>query len=163
MKGFNLLIAVIISLVAASGVALASEGHLPLLPGGDDGVSVAEDAYGDDAGGAEGDSGDDGGVDDGSVDDGDSDHGSSVSEVARDKDAVGTRTLPNGKVIENHGMAVSEAAHQQGGDDGSSDDSSAQAEDMPSGDDHVSGDGDADSGGQADGNGGGNANGNGHH
>jgi hypothetical protein len=38
-------------------------------------------------------------------------HGALVSQVARDRDAVASRTLPNGKTITNHGMAVSAAAH----------------------------------------------------
>ena len=40
-------------------------------------------------------------------------HGASVSEVARDKEALGEKTLPSGKTIENHGMAVSAAAHDK--------------------------------------------------
>ena len=42
-------------------------------------------------------------------------HGASVSEVARDKEALGTKTLPNGNTVENHGMAVSAAAHDKAG------------------------------------------------
>ncbi len=42
-------------------------------------------------------------------------YGDDVSEVARDKGDMGTKTLPNGNEVENHGMAVSGAAHQ--GDD----------------------------------------------
>ncbi|MBE0428756.1 MAG: hypothetical protein IBX61_02665 [Thermoleophilia bacterium] len=38
-----------------------------------------------------------------------------VSEIAMDKNAKGTMTLPNGKEIENHGLAVKEAAKQLGG------------------------------------------------
>ena len=40
-------------------------------------------------------------------------HGQHVSTVARDKEAIGTKTNPNGKVIENHGQAVREAAHDK--------------------------------------------------
>lgn len=42
-------------------------------------------------------------------------HGATVSQVARDKEAVGTKTLRNGKTITNHGMAVSAAAHNKAG------------------------------------------------
>jgi hypothetical protein len=42
-------------------------------------------------------------------------HGAAVSKVARDKDAVGSRTLANGKTITNHGMAVSAVARAKAG------------------------------------------------
>jgi hypothetical protein len=42
-------------------------------------------------------------------------HGEAVSAVARDKEAMGTKTLPNGKTVTNHGMAVREAAHDKAG------------------------------------------------
>ena len=45
-------------------------------------------------------------------------HGAAVSKVAKDKDAVGSRTLANGKTITNHGMAVSAAAHAKAGGGG---------------------------------------------
>ncbi len=38
-----------------------------------------------------------------------------VSQVARGKNDTGTMTLPNGKVIRNHGLAVRNAARQQAG------------------------------------------------
>ncbi len=44
-----------------------------------------------------------------------SNHGEAVSAVARDKEAAGTKTLPNGKTVTNHGMAVSAAAHDKAG------------------------------------------------
>ncbi|HEX5642762.1 MAG TPA: hypothetical protein VFZ86_10575 [Thermoleophilia bacterium] len=48
-------------------------------------------------------------------------HGTAVSTVARDKDAVGSKTLANGKTITNHGMAVSAVARAKaGGGDGHS-------------------------------------------
>jgi ABC-type uncharacterized transport system involved in gliding motility auxiliary subunit len=48
-------------------------------------------------------------------------HGAAVSTVARDKDAVGSKTLANGKTITNHGMAVSAVARAKaGGGDGHS-------------------------------------------
>jgi hypothetical protein len=37
-------------------------------------------------------------------------HGAAVSTVAKDKQAVGTKTTGNGKTVTNHGMAVSVAA-----------------------------------------------------
>lgn len=42
------------------------------------------------------------------------DHGvaNDATDVAKDENATGTMTLPNGKNIENHGLAVSEAARQ---------------------------------------------------
>ncbi len=42
-------------------------------------------------------------------------YGNPVSMTARDKNDMGTMTLPNGGTVENHGMAVSSAAHQQNG------------------------------------------------
>lgn len=42
-------------------------------------------------------------------------HGAAVSKVAKDKDAVGSKTLANGKTITNHGMAVSAVAHAKAG------------------------------------------------
>lgn len=45
-------------------------------------------------------------------------HGAAVSEVARDKDAVGTKTLANGKTVTNHGMAVSAVARAKAGGGG---------------------------------------------
>ena len=42
-------------------------------------------------------------------------HGAAVSQVARDKEAVATKTLPNGKTITNHGMAVSAMARAKVG------------------------------------------------
>ena len=48
-------------------------------------------------------------------------HGLAVSTVAKDKDAVGSKTLANGKTITNHGMAVSAVARAKaGGGDGHS-------------------------------------------
>jgi hypothetical protein len=46
-------------------------------------------------------------------------HGAAVSKVAKDKDAVGSKTLANGKTITNHGMAVSAVAHAKAGSGGS--------------------------------------------
>ncbi len=43
-------------------------------------------------------------------------HGAAVSKVAKDKDAVGSKTLANGKTITNHGMAVSAVARDKDGD-----------------------------------------------
>jgi hypothetical protein len=42
-------------------------------------------------------------------------HGAAVSAVARDKDAVGTKLLPNGKTVTNHGQAVSAVARSGAG------------------------------------------------
>ena len=42
-------------------------------------------------------------------------HGAAVSQVARDKAAVATKTLPSGKTITNHGMAVSAVARANAG------------------------------------------------
>lgn len=43
-------------------------------------------------------------------------HGAAVSIVAKDKSAVATRTLKNGKTITNHGAAVSAVARSKGGE-----------------------------------------------
>ncbi len=42
-------------------------------------------------------------------------HGAAVSQVARNRGAVATKTLPNGKTITNHGMAVSAVARAKAG------------------------------------------------
>jgi hypothetical protein len=42
-------------------------------------------------------------------------HGAAVSAVAKDKTAVATRVLPNGKTITNHGQAVSAVAKSDAG------------------------------------------------
>ena len=42
-------------------------------------------------------------------------HGAAVSAVAKDKDAVGTKTTPSGKTITNHGQAVSAVARSDAG------------------------------------------------
>jgi hypothetical protein len=42
-------------------------------------------------------------------------HGAAVSRVAKDKDAVASKTLANGKTITNHGIAVSAVAHAKAG------------------------------------------------
>jgi hypothetical protein len=42
-------------------------------------------------------------------------HGAAVSKVAKDKDAVGSKTLADGKTITNHDMAVSAVAHAKAG------------------------------------------------
>ena len=114
--------------LGASGVAFAATGHVPeavsgglaALTGSSSGTGsqTATTATGNQYGpGAPGDDGN-GDVESGHNaamnqygDDG------GVSEVARNKDAMGTKTLPNGNEIENHGMAVSGAAHEQDGDD----------------------------------------------
>jgi hypothetical protein len=47
-------------------------------------------------------------------------HGAAVSHVARDKDAVGSKTLSNGKTVTNHGMAVSAVANGKADGEGHS-------------------------------------------
>lgn len=42
-------------------------------------------------------------------------HGQAVSAIAKDEEAVGIKTLPNGKTVTNHGMAVSAAARDKAG------------------------------------------------
>jgi hypothetical protein len=42
-------------------------------------------------------------------------HGEAVSEVAKNKDAVGTKKLKNGKEVSNHGQAVSAVAKTDAG------------------------------------------------
>lgn len=158
MLKLKLFVALVICILGATGVALASEGQLPFLPSGADQVSVGDDAYDDDSSGDEGDNGDNGSQDN---------HGSDVSAVARDKDAVGTKTLPNGKVIENHGQAVREAAHDKGNnDDGSSDDASDEPSEAPPAGGDQDSNGEAHSGGNqsqgSHGNSQGNGNANGH-
>ena len=48
-------------------------------------------------------------------------HGAAVSEVAKDKDAVGSKTLKNGKTVTNHGQAVSAVARDKGAAEAKSD------------------------------------------
>ena len=42
-------------------------------------------------------------------------HGAAVSAVARDKDAVGSKTVPSDKTVTNHGQAVSAVARSDAG------------------------------------------------
>ena len=94
----------VLLLVAGSGVAFAAAGNLPEPVKALVGSSAASSVYGD-----QGDQDEDDADDQGS--------GGGVSSIAKDKSATGTRTLPNGKVIENHGQAVSQAAKAQHNDD----------------------------------------------
>ncbi len=86
-------------LMGSTGVALAATGQLPEAVNGvaamvgiqgpdsgptGDGNNAASDQYGN--------------------------QGEEVSQVAEDEDATDTMTLPNGKEIENHGLAVEEEA-----------------------------------------------------
>ena len=110
-KTKTVLAAMAILLFAGGGALAATGGYIPVISesfGSDD--SVNEDAY--------------------------KNHGDYVSTVARDKDAVGTKTNPNGKVIENHGQAVREAAHQKEHKDSGNngDDASIDSVDDVSGD-----------------------------
>ena len=109
MLKLKLILVTAVLLLGASGIAAAATGNVPeavkslmgnsLYPG----VSVDQYDCQEDC----------------AADDQYSDGG--VSAIARDKSAMGTKTLPNGKVIENHGMAVSQAAHAQYHDDGNTD------------------------------------------
>lgn len=54
--------------------------------------------------------------------------GGGVSTIAQDKSATGTMTLPNGKEIDNHGLAVSQAAKAQQSDAGNADQSQTQSQ-----------------------------------
>ena len=125
--------------LGASGAAFAATGHVPAavsgglaaLTGSSSGTGSQGTAttatgsrYGSDDGGAAGDQyapgthGGNGNVEsehDAAMNQYGGDDG--VSETARDKDAMGTKTLPNGNEVENHGMAVSGAAHEQGDGD----------------------------------------------
>lgn len=85
----SIILTVVLALMLGSGALAATSGEIPFISEGffsDE--SVGDDAYHDN-------------------------HGSDVSAVARDKDAIGTWTNPAGKVIENHGQAVREAAHDK--------------------------------------------------
>ena len=88
-------------LLGASGAAFAATGHVPeavkTFMGSTTGSTVTGDQ--------------DSGPEMGAVDDQYSEN--EVCDIAKDKSAVGTKTLPNGKEIENHGMAVSQAARAQ--------------------------------------------------
>ncbi|RJQ46700.1 MAG: hypothetical protein C4534_02255 [Gaiellales bacterium] len=99
----SIILTLVLALVGGTGALAATSGQIPLVPGEFLGSgSVNSDGY--------------------------PEHGQDVSAVASDKDAVGTKTNPSGKVIENHGQAVREAAHDKGGD-GFSDNSNDSASD----------------------------------
>ena len=131
--------------LGVSGAAFAATGQLPdvvkggvaAITGSSSGAGIlgtpttgtaATDQYGDSSGngGAAGDQygpGEPGDKGSGNVE---ADHDAAanqygedngVSEVARDKEATGTMTLPNGHEVENHGMAVSGAARQHDSDE----------------------------------------------
>jgi len=105
-------------LLGTSGVAFAATGGLPDIPGAIAVVTHSQDSAADEqyapADDPSGDVNDEAGNAAGDQYGGDGDHGSDVSDVARDRDATGTMTLPNGREVENHGMAVRDAAHEQG-------------------------------------------------
>ena len=96
-------------LLGASGVAAAATGNLPEAVKSLMGSSIDSSVTGDQDTGRENSAAED------------QYPGGGVSAIARDKSAMGTMTLPNGKVIENHGMAVSQAAHAQYHDDENTD------------------------------------------
>jgi|GEM_PF-4810644 len=62
-------------------------------------------------------------------------HGAAVSEVARDKDAVGSKTLKNGKTVTNHGQAVSEVARDKGASETKSDNAGGNGQGKAKGND----------------------------
>ncbi|MCL6107094.1 MAG: hypothetical protein M1309_07120 [Actinobacteria bacterium] len=120
-SGYKLAVTVATLVLGVSGVAVAATGHLPSAvssgvaaltgssqgsAGGRTGTGAARDQY---APGKSisGEMGNHGAATD--------QYGNPVSMTARDKNAMGTKTLPNGGTVENHGMAVSGAAHQQNG------------------------------------------------
>jgi|SRR5665811_1223185 len=107
----------VLFLVAGSGVAFAGAGNLPEPVKALIGSSAASSVYGDqdDQGDQDEDDADDRGS------------GGGVSSIAKDKSATGTKILPNGKVIENHGQAVSRAAKAQHNNEGNG--NGTQAED----------------------------------
>lgn len=99
----KLIILVAALLLGTAGVAYAATGGelTGALGSGLAALTGSSDSDGSDT---------DGDNDDGSTDDQDESHGDDVSTVARDPEATGTKTLPNGNEIENHGLAVSEQA-----------------------------------------------------
>lgn len=102
----------VLLLVAGSGVAFAASGNLPEPVQSLIGNSAALSVYGDQ-------DTDSPHQDDQDVDDADDQgSGGGVSSIARDKNAMGIKMLPNGKMIENHGQAVSQAAKAQHDDEG---------------------------------------------
>jgi hypothetical protein len=144
----SIVLTVLLALLTGSGALAATSGHLPLVSN-----EVISEAFGEEA----------------ATDDSGSNHGEDVSEVARDKDAIGTKTNPDGKVIENHGQAVQEAAHENRSSEDVSDTAAAvevpgngDAPDNsnPGGNGAPGENGNGNSGGNGNGNPGGNGNGN---
>ena len=114
MFKLKLIVAAAVLLLGGSGAAFASTGHVPeavkALVGASQGYGQSTSQ----------------GVHSSAVDDQYS--GGGVSDIAKDKSVTGTMTLPNGKVIENHGLAVSQAAKAQHGDEGNGDPSQTQGQ-----------------------------------
>lgn len=108
-------------LLGVSGAAFAASGHLPrVLKSGPAATTTATD---DQYGHRDGNAADDQyGEDDDADDSGDCaacgqyGHGDEVSDVARDRDATETMELPNGREVENHGLAVRDVANQHESD-----------------------------------------------
>lgn len=119
--------ATVLLLVAGSGVAFAASGNLPEPVQSLIGNSAALSVYGDqDTDSPHQDDRDVDDADDQDVDDADDQDvddadgqgsGGGVSSIARDKNAMGIKMLPDGKMIENHGQAVSQAAKAQHDDE----------------------------------------------
>lgn len=92
----KILIMAAVILLGTSSVALAATGQLP------EAVSDAVNEFASLTGIRDSEPEEDGNGESGVAGD--------VTDIAKDEDATGTMTLPNGKEIENHGLAVSEIA-----------------------------------------------------
>lgn len=107
MFKLNFILATAVLLLGGSGAAFAATGHVPETVKTFIGSSTGSSVTGNQNTGTNPQTGQRKSAAE------DQYSGGGVSTIAKDKSATGTMTLPNGKEIENHGLAVSEAAKAQ--------------------------------------------------
>lgn len=116
MFKLKIILATAVLLLGGSGAAFAATGHVPEAVKNIIGSSTGSSVTGNQNTGQEKSAAED------------QYSGGGVSTIAKDKSATGTMTLPNGKEIENHGLAVSQAAKAQHDEEGNGDQPQTQAQ-----------------------------------
>jgi hypothetical protein len=111
MFKLKIILATAVLMLGGSGVAFAASGHVPEAVKNIVGSSTGSSVTGNPNTGTTPQTGQEKSAAE------DQYSGGGVSTIAKDKSATGTMTLPNGKEIENHGLAVSQAAKAQHDDE----------------------------------------------
>jgi len=130
MSKLKLILATAVLLLCGSGAAFAASGHVPEAVNNIIGSSTSSSVTGNHNTGTTTQTG----RETDAAEDQYSEGG--VSTIAKDKSDTGTMTLPNGKEIENHGLAVSQAAKAQHDDEENED--QLENEDQPQAQSHQS-------------------------